>query len=1305
MDPSEGFGRSKTSSSDGCLISSSEEESSSSSVEEDSTYYNEAEGSSIAGDVDEITKMMTLQSIDRLEHHLPQIVVVQLIADMKNRKEEATKQAQSFPLLSRGSMTLEVPMISRSNNASVSALSASIDAARRVSMGDNSARASGQAGINDLLNTLSSLDELLEEEFSSSGEESSSEEEEDSDEETDGDSEEDSHEEGTEENKVARDEYECSAAFPKPGALASFIAEDAVSDIGVDDGVSDIDDLSVRRFDLDDEELTCASSRGAMPPAHSFSMMECGGSIGSGQIIDSISTMRGHSLPPSTAASRNGSACGSRSFGKGSIKPEHEVGKLRQGRLSHRRHESDATSDDRSMSVDLTTLSTKSNDGGSMPAEVQASHHVSAILFVDISGFTKLSRSLEVETLSEIINSYFQMIVSEITAYGGDILKFAGDALIIEWTKEMLPQGYHHLNVTLLAALCSTRLVDRCSDFPVSRDGKNISTLNLHCALGYGAVVGAHCGDMDRMEYLILGDSIRQIADAMGLAKLGEVVASPQAMEALADCANFAEGYKKGHHHTLAFKKDRKFRPIYSIEVPFAARETISKLCQDWSACELDDLQRRMSRYVHSVVYADEFSREEAMNAAVSRQISIASSSNAKSGQAQSELRDVFTVFIQPRMVGDVNDEAGKPETLQLLNSVMLIVNSEVTHHKAHLRQFIVDDKGLVVIANFGLRGSTFPNMIEERAIPCISNIRTLLKTELDLECTMGATYGNAYCGVVGGHTRHEYAILGPSVNLAARLMASASNPGILVDEVVKGKAGDRPFKALPPVKAKGYDNLVKIYNPNESIRKAWKNVEDEFVGRKENVFSLLQIAESILVDPFASKTVFVSGPCGIGKSYLLSHATQRIEDMCSRKESGYHLARIVCCEDDSFRPFSIVRPLFMDMLRRKQHVPSFGDSQCAGHTEELGQRSEVEEAQLYVSLLQICLEAKIPMQYIEMFGGLIFSTKLSDIGTWSDRSRKMSEWTAIAKHLVTAFLHCTNDYGLVLLSFDDVSGMDEMSWKILQRLYEKASNLMVIATARNEFDLNINGDFWADLNEEGIDSKRFLHLRMSPMGLSDVGELACRRLCKAQNELDETISKTVTCQSRGNPLLACEILDVMYTATELSDNLGSEDGAMTKVEELLLNRLDELQPVDRAHLNLGAILGFTFAEEDIVLVMEKYNDVMEEEKARHAESVHSSLQESANYGILKRTDIGSRISYSFSHALWMKTIAKNTLDAWKDGMRKLIDDATSDSDISIKYDWDELTKIKDDLSSMRQQNHKILQSISELRALIDRAR
>jgi class 3 adenylate cyclase len=349
---------------------------------------------------------------------------------------------------------------------------------------------------------------------------------------------------------------------------------------------------------------------------------------------------------------------------------------------------------------------------------------------------------------------------------------------------------------------------------------------------------------------------------------------------------------------TLAFKGEQKFQSKATIALPDFTRPPVSSSCHEWSLDDLENLQRQMSRYVHSVVYSDEFAVEESNNR----------KSHSKKKQTQSELRDVFTVFIQPKLKVDLNAEENfrDSDTLELLNSILFIVNSEVNHFKAHLRQFIVDDKGLVIIANFGLRGSTYPNMIEERAIPCVTNIKTLLKTELDLECKMGATYGKAFCGTVGGKSRHEYAILGPSVNLAARLMASASNPGILVDEQVKLKAGERPFSALAPVKAKGYDNLVKIYNPAESVRKAWRNVSQEFVGRQEEIESLLTLAESVSSDQgnAQSTAVFVSGPYGIGKSYVLSQAAQEIEKSAKNQGHPYHISRYVFCEEDSFQPF-----------------------------------------------------------------------------------------------------------------------------------------------------------------------------------------------------------------------------------------------------------------------------------------------------------------------------------------------------------------------------------------------------------------
>lgn len=158
------------------------------------------------------------------------------------------------------------------------------------------------------------------------------------------------------------------------------------------------------------------------------------------------------------------------------------------------------------------------------------SRHTTALLFVDISGFTKLSTLLDVETLSKTINAYFELIVSEITGCGGDILKFAGDALFAEWPVKETPKtdgqkGENDLSwlkteansieeSLLCAAICGASIVAKCSDFkvPTPKESEESATLNVHCGLGAGEVVALLVGDNDsKKEFLLLGDPIDQV--------------------------------------------------------------------------------------------------------------------------------------------------------------------------------------------------------------------------------------------------------------------------------------------------------------------------------------------------------------------------------------------------------------------------------------------------------------------------------------------------------------------------------------------------------------------------------------------------------------------------------------------------------------------------------------------------------------------------------------------------------------------------------------------------------------------------
>jgi Adenylate and Guanylate cyclase catalytic domain len=153
--------------------------------------------------------------------------------------------------------------------------------------------------------------------------------------------------------------------------------------------------------------------------------------------------------------------------------------------------------------------------------------------------------------------------------------------------------------------------------------------------------------------------------------------------------------------------------------------------------------------------------------------------------------------------------------------------------------------------------------MVTERVLPTATSIQNCLLSEYDVDSRIGATMGNAYCGVVGGILRHEYAVLGPSVNLAARLMASSANPGVLVDDAIR-RLADRShgFKALTPVNAKGYSKPVAIFEPISSLRMRWDRMTPNFVGRNDDLEALTTLGFQIAASPkrTPAKLVLVSG-------------------------------------------------------------------------------------------------------------------------------------------------------------------------------------------------------------------------------------------------------------------------------------------------------------------------------------------------------------------------------------------------------------------------------------------------------------
>src|SRR5262245_17608879 len=119
-----------------------------------------------------------------------------------------------------------------------------------------------------------------------------------------------------------------------------------------------------------------------------------------------------------------------------------------------------------------------------------------AVLFADISGFTALTEHLAqqgpagAEVLTRELNTYFGQLIDLITSHGGDVIKFAGDALTAVWPVAKAS----HLDTLPLAvqqaAACTLAIQAALQDYQ-TRDGHNLA---VRMGLGAGDIALMYVG-------------------------------------------------------------------------------------------------------------------------------------------------------------------------------------------------------------------------------------------------------------------------------------------------------------------------------------------------------------------------------------------------------------------------------------------------------------------------------------------------------------------------------------------------------------------------------------------------------------------------------------------------------------------------------------------------------------------------------------------------------------------------------------------------------------------------------------------
>jgi len=952
-----------------------------------------------------------------------------------------------------------------------------------------------------------------------------------------------------------------------------------------------------------------------------------------------------------------------------------------------------------------------------------ASRHVGALLVVDISGFTKLSTQLDVESLSKVINGYFQTLVNEVLSYEGDILKFAGDAFFAEWRASageplgkalILEEQRDIVKCVAVAAECAASIVDKFSDCPVfypEESQTQIATLNCHCGLGVGEIGAGHFGNESRREFLIFGEPIDQVASAEGRAAHGEVWASPTFIQTLSKDRDIEDSTKilvaEGHPALLAARSTKYFGEVggTSSAMKFLPQHyssvSIADQCTSMENSALECLRRCVSLYAHPVTVANDQgyvlnSRGSMVGSRGSmgkiRPFNGLGVTAQKRHLAEAELRSVFTMFIRPLVDMTIcDDEDATMRIATILNDIMAIITSELDRKGGHLRQFIVDDKGVVLIANFGLRGSTYPRMVEERALPAAWIIHNSLEMNLGIENTIGCTLGDAYCGVVGGFRRHEFAVLGPSVNLAARLMTSPENRGILVDDSVRLEAGKEfCFDPLPAMKAKGYENPVLIFQPLTPTERRWGKEDRSFVGRDEEVDAIVSAATQIAdAETKASDFIQVSGH---GKSTLLVQAIAVARKTLRLRRKHVIVTRYAGKEGDTIVPFSIFRSIFLDVLAEIESgdregsvassrgslksVTGFGVSSLKSVNVSLDP-SKLQSA--VESLQQLAEEIKAPPEFMWVVGHHILGLQSKESFNEKDPAGLKLALDSIIHFMAKAFIRCTSHADVVILALDDVQHLDDLSWRVVEMIHQQGANLLTLCASR-DYDGGLTNKLdWLSRRQK---------IDIPPFTACEVREIIAKMLGYDETDIDQELAGNVWMQCNGVPAFVVEVIKNIkkgdLVARGENGIVGLKDShesiSHSSLSDLVLHQIDLLDASVRSMLQIAATLGIEFCLSDVVDVAAQMNQFQKEERPDFRQDTLDAFAVAAEEGILRQvfegqefntdgdgdddaegstsqvlstsvahsTGRGGDSTYSFAHSVWRDNILKVILASRK---------------------------------------------------------
>ncbi len=139
-----------------------------------------------------------------------------------------------------------------------------------------------------------------------------------------------------------------------------------------------------------------------------------------------------------------------------------------------------------------------------------------ALWFSDLRNFTQITETLPSQQVLEMLNEYFEFVSAAVTARGGEILRFIGDAMLIVFPINDNMCKQTACNAAIDAAIDAQNTLASLNH---RRRRHGLPPIEFGVGLNVGEVIYGNVGAPDRLDFTVMGPAVNRTARLESLTK------------------------------------------------------------------------------------------------------------------------------------------------------------------------------------------------------------------------------------------------------------------------------------------------------------------------------------------------------------------------------------------------------------------------------------------------------------------------------------------------------------------------------------------------------------------------------------------------------------------------------------------------------------------------------------------------------------------------------------------------------------------------------------------------------------------